>query len=187
MKRSNLCRLSLGANTSDDAIYTKFLAYCVCHRLSITGDHNDLDAEAVQGVDGFTRFRADLIVKLDTANHSPVLKDMQNDRTFRAPRAGLVDFILLSLLKQPGPSDTDFMPIYSRGNTHGGRRGKISGGLQLEAFVLGGGDDSPGKRVFTVAFSGCSQSEYLISIEIPRRLESGDGGFALGQGASFIE
>src|SRR5699024_5141184 len=122
LKVRNLCRLALRANTSDYAIYTKLLAYCVCHRFSITGDHNDLDAKAVQGVDGFTRFRANLIIKLDTANHSPVLKNMQNDRAFRTPRAGLVDFILPSLLKQPGASDTDFMSIHSRRNTHSGRR-----------------------------------------------------------------
>ena len=59
------------------------------HRLGVPGDHHDLDAQPVQGVDRLTRLRSHFVGQLQCARHGPVDQDVQHDRAFAVPRPPL--------------------------------------------------------------------------------------------------
>src|SRR5699024_3400671 len=97
----------LGSHPGEDPVDAELLADAVRDRLGVTGDHDDLHAQAVQGIDGVARFGAYLVVELETADHLAVTEDVEDDRALLAPGLGLVDFAHSGLLEQAGTAHAD--------------------------------------------------------------------------------
>ena len=153
----------------------------------VAGDHDHLDTQLVQGIDGFTGLGADLVGELEPADDFSVPGHVQDDRALATPRVRRVDLAGTDVLEQTGTADTDLRTVDGRGDTDRRGRGKPGRLRQGQVLVLRGANDGPSERVLTVGLGRRGDREHLVSVQVTDRFHGGDGGLALGEGAGLVE
>src|SRR5699024_196547 len=159
----------------EDTVDAEFPANLVRHGLGVAGDHNDLDAELMEGVDGVAGLGPDLVGEREAADYLAVAEDVQDDRTLGPPRVGRVDLVLPGLLEQPWTADANLLVAHGRGDADCRGGGEPTGRLEGEALLLGGGDYGPGERVLAVGLGRGGQGEHLVGVQAAGPFPAGEG------------
>ena len=86
--------------------------------LGVSGDHHDLGACGVQGVDGVAGLSADLVGQAKGADDPAVGEDVEDDRALLAPGMGDGQLRQIVVLEQVGATDLDHRAVDARPHPH---------------------------------------------------------------------
>src|SRR5690606_28827590 len=78
LERPDLVRLVLGPDPGEHLVDAQLVGHRAGDRLGVTGDHDDLDAQVVQGVDGFAGLLPHLVGDAQGAHDAAVADDVQH-------------------------------------------------------------------------------------------------------------